>query len=154
MARAAALLIPLAMLCAALLDSASAEGQRRRHREPPPVPLDADVTWTVFVSAYGEHSAERRTATAEAGSIELPDSPWSCTYSTPNRAQLNATNWSEVRTLECTRGEAVVSTTGFCQIAGASWGARAAVLSLGGPAGTTRVSVTLDCAVGDTPESE
>ena len=118
------------------------------------MPLDANVTWTVFVSAYGEHSAQRQTATAEAGSIELPGVPWSCTYSTPNRAQLNATNWSEVRTLECTRGEAVVSTTGFCQIAGPSWGARAAVLSLGGPAGTTRVSVTLDCAVGDAPQSD
>ena len=41
----------------------------------------------------------------------------------------------------------MVSTSGFCQISGPSWGARAAVLSLGTRAAQSRVQVTLDCSV-------
>ncbi|UJR78858.1 hypothetical protein [Sandaracinus amylolyticus] len=111
------------------------------------VPADATVQWTVFVSAHGDQPARRTTASAEPGTIEVPMPGWQCTYSAPNRAQLNETNWSEVRTLECTHGDAVVSTTGFCQISGASWGARAGVLALGSRTDASRVTVTLDCAV-------
>jgi hypothetical protein len=113
------------------------------------VPADAAVQWTAFVSSYGTTAARRMTISAEAGAIPLPMPSWQCTYSTPTRANLDAVNWSEVRTLECTHGDAVVSTTGFCQIAGASWGARAGVLALGAGASTARVTVTLDCSVID-----
>ncbi|AKF08521.1 hypothetical protein [Sandaracinus amylolyticus] len=127
--------------------AAPAQRRPRGERRERPVPADATVQWTVFVSAHGDQPARRTTATAEPGSIEVPMSGWQCTYSAPNRAQLNETNWSEVRTLECTHGDAVVSTTGFCQIAGASWGARAGVLALGSRTDASRVTVTLDCAV-------
>lgn len=148
-ARPKTLALAAAMALVALLGSlASVDAQRRRReREPPPVPADAAVQWTVFVSAFGDQAAHRGAISAEPGTIAVPVAGWSCTYSAPNRAQLDATNWSEMRTLECTHAGAVVSTTGFCQIAGASWGARAAVLSLGAPASESRATVTLDCAV-------
>jgi hypothetical protein len=144
-ARRAAILLALALL--ALAGAASAQ---RRHRDPPPpppVPYDAVVQWTVFVSAYGDQAARRTVASAEPGSIPIPMEGWQCTYSAPTRARVNDTNWSEVRTLECTRGDALISTTGFCQIAGPSWGARAGVLSLGALGNPSRVQVTLDCSV-------
>jgi hypothetical protein len=40
-----------------------------------------------------------------------------------------------------------LSTTGFCQIASASWGARAALLSLGSTGQSERIQVTVDCTV-------
>ena len=129
--------------------AASAQRGRRRPPEPPAVPYDAAVQWTVFVSAHGDQAARRTVASAEPGSIPVPMEGWQCTYSAPTRAQVNATNWSEVRTLECSRGDAIVSTTGFCQIAGPSWGARAGVLSLGARGDASRVQVTVDCSVVD-----
>ena len=134
----------------ALVPSAPAQRRERgrgRAAAERVVPPDATVQWTVFVSAHGDQPARRTVATADPASIEVPMPGWQCTYSAPNRAQLNETNWSEVRTLECTHGDAVVSTTGFCQIAGASWGARAGVLALGARTDASRVTVTLDCAV-------
>lgn len=143
-----------AILIAAIVLAAiggRAAAQRRRRDPPPasaaPVPFDANVQWTVFVSAYGGQPARRTVASAEPGAIPVPMSGWQCTYSAPNRARLDDANWSEVRTLECTRGDAIVSTTGFCQIAGPSWGARAGVLSLGARGEASRVQVTLDCSV-------
>jgi hypothetical protein len=148
LARRATVALGAVLALAALLGTPpSTVGAQRRHREPPPVPADAAVQWTVFVSAFGDQAPHRSTASAEPGTVPLPIAGWSCTYSAPNRAQLDANNWSEMRTLECTHAGAVVSTTGFCQVAGASWGARAAVLSLGTPASEGRVTVTLDCAV-------
>jgi hypothetical protein len=128
--------------------SAQGGGARRGGRGAPrAVPPDATVTWTVFVSAHGDTPSRRSVAGAEPGEIAVPVEGWSCRYGPPTRAQLDDTNWSEVRTLECTHGEGIVSTTGFCQIAGASWGARAGVLALGGRNEPSRVTVTLDCAV-------
>ena len=129
--------------------TASAQRRRRPEPEPAAVPADAVVQWTVFVSAYGEHPAQRTVASAEPAAIPVPIAGWQCTHSAPNRARLNDTNWSEVRTLECTHGDAVVSTTGFCQVSGPSWGARAGVLALGSRTDASRVTVTLDCAVID-----
>lgn len=151
-ARWITLAVVLAALVAGLASAppTSAQGGsrgRRRAAEPPPVPYDAAVQWTVFVSAHGDQAARRTVASAEPGSILVPMEGWQCTYSAPTRAQVNATNWSEVRTLECSRGDAIVSTTGFCQISGASWGARAGVLSLGARGDASRVQVTVDCSV-------
>ena len=130
----------------------SAPAQRRERRAPAAervVPADAAVQWTVFVSAYGDQPAQRTVASAEPAAIPMPIAGWQCTHSAPTRARLNDTNWSEVRTLECSHGDAVVSTTGFCQVSGASWGARAGVLALRAPSDASRVTVTLDCAVID-----
>jgi hypothetical protein len=124
--------------------------QRRPPREappPPPIPFEAAVQWTVFVSAHGDQPSRRTVASAEPGAIPLPIEGWSCSYSAPTRARVDDTNWSEVRTLECVHQGASVSTTGFCQVAGPSWGARAGVLSLATPAAIGRVQVTLDCSV-------
>lgn len=143
--RSLSLVLLVALLVAAL--APWAEAQRRR-RAPPIIPMEGtEIEWTVFVAAYGTEAARRTTIEPAAGNVELPGAEWSCAYTVPNRARLNETNWSEVRTLECRRADAVVSTTGFCQIAGDSWGARAAVLSLGTAAATTRLQITLDCAI-------
>lgn len=145
--------LPIAIAILVALSAPLAEGQRRdrqrarEHAPPADVPADAAVQWTIFVSAYGDQPARREVASIDPGTIAVPAEGWSCTYSAPTRAQIDERNWSEVRTLECTRGDAVVSTTGFCQIAGPSWGARAGVLSLGARGAPARVSVTLDCAV-------
>ncbi|MDQ3035693.1 MAG: hypothetical protein M3Y87_25025 [Myxococcota bacterium] len=146
--RPAALALVLAVLAGSIALATAQRRDRTRDREPPPVPADASVQWTVFVSAFGEHAARRTVASAEPASIPLPIAGWQCTYSAPNRAQVDASNWSEMRTLACRHGDAIVSTTGFCQVAGASWGARAGVLSLGTDAAESRVTVTLDCSVG------
>jgi hypothetical protein len=80
--------------------------------------------------------------------VTLPEGTgWTCSVGTPTRAAVDTAHWSEVRTLECRRGDAVVSTTGFCQIASASWGARAGVLSLGSTAAEERLQLTVDCTV-------
>jgi hypothetical protein len=137
----AMLLVGVAVAATGIADA------QRRPRTPPPVPYDATVQWTVFVAALGSVPAHRAMLTPEPGSMPIPLEGWQCTYSAPNRARLDDTNWSEVRTLECARGDALVSTTGFCQIAGPSWGARAGVLSLGVRNAPSRVQVTLDCSV-------
>jgi hypothetical protein len=125
--------------------------QRRRRTPPPPPPITMDaavVSWSLFVSAYGETPSSRRTiSSVEPGPIPVPLAGWACTYGAANRARLNDTTWSEVRSIECTHGDAVVTTSGFCQVVGASWGARAGVLSLGSTTGTSRLDITLDCEV-------
>ncbi len=135
------------VLLSALGSTVFAQTRERRRREPAAIPMDATIQWTVFVSAYEDTPARRTNVATEPGTIGVPIAGWQCRYSAPNRAQLDGTNWSEMRTLECTHGNAVVSTTGFCQIAGASWGARAAMLSLGSTAADSRATVTLDCAM-------
>ncbi len=134
-------------LAAIVLSAWGVADAQRRRRDPPPVPADARIQWTLIVSAYDDHPATRSEVSSEPGRVTLPMSEWTCTYGAPNRASLDATNWSEMRALECRHGDGVVSTTGFCQIAGASWGARAGVLSLGVGASPSRVTLTLDCAV-------
>lgn len=108
----------------------------------------AVVTWSLFVSAYGDAPAQRTAITsAEAGPIAVPIEGWSCTYGPTSRARLNASTWSEVRTIECTHGDSVVSTSGFCQVIDASWGARAGVLAIGQVTAPARLHITLDCEV-------
>lgn len=137
----------IAITLVALGSTALAQTRGRRSREPAAIPADAAIQWTLFVSAYEDTPARRAATTAEPGTIDVPLAGWQCRYSAPHRAQLNGTNWSEMRTLECTHGTAIVSTTGFCQISGTSWGARAAVLSLGTGTAESRATITLDCAV-------
>ena len=48
--------------------------------------------------------------------------------------------------IEVATGE-IVSTSGFCQVAGPSWGPRSAVLYLSEVGGAERVEVSIDCAV-------
>jgi hypothetical protein len=106
------------------------------------------IDWSVFVSAYGEASSSRTTIPVTPTPVTLPtETGWSCSVGVPTRAAVDSDHWSEVRTLECQRGDAILSTTGFCQIAGASWGARAAVLSLGSTGAAERIQVTVDCTV-------
>ncbi len=143
----------LSMLaCTALAGGAAAQGGHRRTPAPPPpavIPMTGTVIdWSVFVSAYGELPSSRATIPEAATAVVLPEvTGWSCTVGVPTRAAVDTEHWSEVRTLECRRGDAILSTTGFCQIVGASWGARAAVLSLGSTATEERVQLTVDCAV-------
>ena len=142
---------PVAPLLVALaLVAGVASAQRRRH-EPPPPPIEMEsavVTWSLFVSAYGDAPA-RRTAidTPPTGSIPVPLSDWSCSYGAATRTRLNDTAWSELRTVECTHGTDIVATSGACQVLGASWSARAATLSLGTTGSSRRVHISLDCEV-------
>lgn len=101
----------------------------------------------MFVSAYRDRPASRNVVSEEPGTIPLPLEAWQCAYSAPTRTQIDASRWSEVRTLECTHGDARVSTSGSCQVTGATWSARAGVLSLETRTSEGRVDVTLDCAV-------
>lgn len=130
---------------------ALAEGQRRRREPPPPPPIEMDtatVSWSLFVSSYEGTPASRSTIdAATAGPITVPLSGWSCTYGATNRARLNDTTWSEVRAIECTHGTDVVSTSGFCQVIGPNWGARAGTLTLGSTTSASRLNITLDCEV-------
>lgn len=142
-----------ALSSTALGSTALAQGGHR-HTPPHPAPprvipmAGTIIEWSVFVSSYGEASATRGPIAAAATPVTLPAAAgWACTVSTPTRAAVDSDHWSEVRTLECTRGDAILSTTGFCQIAGAGWGARAAVLSLGSVGADERVQVTVDCTV-------
>ena len=106
------------------------------------------IEWSVFVSAYGDAPSSRTSITSASTPLTLPAAAgWSCDVGTPTRAAVDASHWSEVRTLECRRGDAVLSTTGFCQVASTSWGARAAVLSLGSTTSEERVQITVDCTV-------
>jgi hypothetical protein len=146
---------PLAALLLTLVASiagvAAAQTGRRHATAPAPhaIPMAGTVIdWNVFVSAYGEAPSSRTDITASATPVTLPaDAGWSCSVGVPTRAAIDSDHWSEVRTLECRRGDAILSTNGFCQIVGASWGARAAVLSLGSTAQDERVQVTVDCVV-------
>jgi|GEM_PF-2136198 len=146
--RSSAALVLTALI--ALLLPSSSTAQRRRHPPtPPPIAMDAAVvSWSLFVSPYGDAPAQRRAITsAEAGPIEVPIEGWACTYGPASRARLNSTTWSEVRTIECTHGDSVVSTSGFCQVIDASWGARAGVLAIGQLTAPSRLNITLDCEV-------
>jgi hypothetical protein len=145
----------LALLVTALLAAhavvAAQPGHRRTPPPPPPsaIPMSGTlIDWSVFVSAFGDASSSRTTVPGTASPLTLPAAAgWTCTVGVPTRAAVDTDHWSEVRTLECRRGDATVSTTGFCQIASSSWGARAAVLSLGSPGVDERLQVTLDCTV-------
>jgi hypothetical protein len=145
--------LPLAalVLVALALLAGIASAQRRRREPPPPPPIEMDsatVTWSLFVSAYGESPSSRTAIDAPAaGPIPVPVTGWSCVYGAANRARLNDTTWSEVRTIECTHGTDVVSTSGFCQVIGPNWGARAGTLSLGSTTSASRLNITLDCEV-------
>lgn len=145
-------LVAAAAVCLSILGLVSlGDAQRRRRTPPPPPPILMDaavVSWSLFVSAYGETPAHRSAIeTATSGPIPVPLEGWSCVYGAANRARLNDTTWSELRSIECTRGDAVVTTSGFCQVVGGSWGARAGVLSLGSTSGVSRLNITLDCEV-------
>jgi hypothetical protein len=138
--------------CLALALVSPVAAQRRRTPPPPPPPPitmeSAVIEWNVFVASFHDTAARRTVIPAEVTEVALaPDAGWTCNVGAPTRARIDDANWSEVRALTCTRGDAVVSTNGFCQIAGASWGARAGILSLGTTASTDRAQVTLDCAV-------
>lgn len=145
------LVLGLSALLAILMGIVSSSVAQRRRTPPPPPPILMDsavVTWSLFVSSYGETPAVRRSLdSATPGPIPVPLDGWSCIYGATSRARLNDTTWSEVRNIECIRGDAVVSTSGFCQVVGGSWGARAGVLSIGSTSGSSRLSITLDCEV-------
>lgn len=139
----------LAVLCLVLLAASGALAQRRRREpDPPPIPMDATVLeWTTFVAAYRDASSSRTVVPAETTTLTVPDPEWTCVVDAPVRARLNDTTWSEVRQIECSRAGTVVSTSGFCQVVGSTWGARAAVLSLGATGAAERLQITLDCEV-------
>lgn len=105
------------------------------------------VEWTAFVAAYRDAGASRTTVPSEASPLAVPDAEWTCEVGAPVRARLNDTTWSEVRQVECARAGTVVATSGFCQVVGSTWGARAAVLTLGAASGPDRLQITLDCEV-------
>jgi hypothetical protein len=133
----------------ALAGSAAAQPRRPHPPAARAIPMEGtSIEWSAFVSAYGDAPSSRTPITASATPLVLPaEAGWSCSVAAPTRAAVDSDHWSEVRTLECRRGDAVLSTTGFCQIIGTSWGARAAVLSLGSTATDERVQITVDCVV-------
>jgi hypothetical protein len=143
--------LPLLLLAgvvalASLASTGSVDAQRRRR--PRNIPMaGTPVVWTLFVSPHGTTPAQRGPVGAEAGLVTIPETPYQCRYSAPNRAAISAENWSETRSLECQFGTTIVSTSGFCQVAGPSWGPRAAVLYLSEAGGADRVEVSIDCAV-------
>ena len=142
--------VPTLVAFALLLSSAPGEAQRRRR--PRNIPVEGTtIEWTVFVSAHGASPSSRGTISASAGSVIIPETPYHCAFGAPNRQSLGGVNWSETRSLDCTVGNTVVSTNAFCQISGADWGPRAAVLYLSEVGGTERVQITLDCAVQPAP---
>jgi hypothetical protein len=142
-----ALFASLVVLC--LVSSASAQRRRTPPPAPPPIAMEgAVIEWHVFVASFRETAARRTVIPETLTEIALaPDAGWACSVGVPTRARIDESNWSEVRSLTCTRGDAIVSTNGFCQIAGAGWGARAGILSLGTAQSADRAQVTLDCAV-------
>lgn len=136
----------IALLTGIALHTGSVDAQRRRR--PQGIPMEGTpVEWTLFVSPHGGTPAQRQTLSADAGVISLPERPYSCRYGAPNRVAISTENWSETRTLECQIGSTILSTNGFCQVSGASWGPRAAVLYVAEVGDTERVQVSLDCAV-------
>lgn len=135
-----------AVVLAALASTGSVDAQRRRR--PRNIPMaGTPVEWTLFVSPHGATPAQRGPIGADAGLVTIPETTYQCRYSAPNRVAISAENWSETRTLECQFGTSIVSTSGFCQVAGPSWGPRAAVLYLSEAGGAERVEVSIDCAV-------
>ncbi len=149
--RTRSLILGVLLLVTTLVSLAAAQGHRRTPPPPPAraIPMTGTVIdWSVFVSAFGEAPSSRTPITGAATPISLPsETGWSCSVGTPTRAAVDSEHWSEVRTLECRRGDAILSTTGFCQIAQTSWGARAAVLSLGSTSVDERIQLTVDCIV-------
>lgn len=147
MRRTHALLVPLlATLVLVLGASSFADAQRRRR--PRNIPFEGTVVqWSLFVSAHGPVPAQRTTIDAQPSGISIPETSYTCSYGAPNRVAVNATTWSETRFVECRFGSTVVSTSGFCQVSGTSWGPRAAVLYLAEEGATERLQVTLDCTV-------
>ena len=131
-----------------VLLSSSTPGEAQRRRRPRNIPVEGTtIEWTVFVSAHGASPSSRGAISAEAGAISIPETPYRCTFGVPSRQSLGGANWSETRALECTVGTTVISTNAFCQISGADWGPRAAVLYLSETGATERLQITLDCAV-------
>lgn len=123
---------------------------QRHHRDPPPPPISMEATaieWTTFVAAYRDAAASRTVVPSAVTVVSVPDPEWTCQVDAPVRARLNETTWSEVRQIECTRAGTVVATSGFCQVVGGTWGARAAVLTLGAAGAPDRLQITLDCEV-------
>ncbi|GAB4216020.1 MAG: hypothetical protein OHK0013_42100 [Sandaracinaceae bacterium] len=145
-----ALLVPLlATLGLVLAAGPIADAQRRRPRS---IPFEGtQVQWSLFVSAHGSLPSQRTPIGAESSAIPIPETTYVCSYGAPNRVAVNPTNWSETRFVECRFGSTVVSTSGFCQVSGASWGPHAAVLYLAEEGATERLQLTLDCTV--TPPS-
>lgn len=140
LALALALGVPLALVTAGPM---AATAQRR----PRAIPMQGTtVQWSLFVSGR-DGDPSRTVVTSETGGVTIAGTPYECRYGAPSRNAMGGGNWSETRTLECQIGTTVVSTSGFCQVSGASWGARAAVLYLAEQGDTERVQVTLDCAV-------
>jgi hypothetical protein len=142
--------LPLAIgaaVAVAILTAAWASAQRGRTRAPRPIAPDARVEWSAFVSSYRDRPSQRTPIGAEPGRLAIPIQGWECSYTAPQRTHLDAGRWSEVRAIECAHGDARVSTTGACQVTGATWSARAAVLSLATRGSEGRVEVTLDCTV-------
>ena len=132
------------VVVAALSNSVDAQRRRRPHN----IPLEGTpVEWTLFVSPHGAAAAQRTAITSEAGAVTIADTTYQCRYGAPNRVAISTTNWSETRTLECQVGTTLVSTSGFCQVSGESWGPRAAVLYLSEVGDTERIQVSIDCAV-------
>lgn len=136
----------LAIVTLVALGTSGADAQRRRR--PRNIPLEGTpVEWTLFVSPHGGTAAQRTTITSEAGAIAIPETTYQCRYGAPNRVAISTENWSETRALECQVGTTIVSTSGFCQVSGSSWGPRAAVLYLSEVGDTERIQVSIDCAV-------
>jgi hypothetical protein len=138
----------VAALAGLALVLASTPGEAQRRRRPRNIPVEGTtIEWTVFVSAHGASPSSRGAISPSAGTISIPETPYHCAFGAPNRQSLGGVNWSETRALECTVGTTVISTNAFCQISGADWGPRAAVLYLSETGATERVQITLDCAV-------
>lgn len=136
----------LGLALSALAGSSEVDAQRRRRPQNIPI-VGTTIEWTLFVSPHGATPAQRGAVGTDAGIITIPETAYQCRYGAPSRVAISAENWSETRTLECQIGTTIVSTNGFCQVSGASWGPRAAVLYLSELDATERVQVTLDCVV-------
>jgi hypothetical protein len=150
MRRTHALLVPLLVTLALVLSAGSLAGAQRRR--PRNIPFEGTVVqWSLFVSAHGAEPARRAPIGQEPGTIPLAETRYACSYGAPSRVAISTTSWSETRFVECRFGSTVVSTSGFCQVSGASWGPRAAVLYLAEEGATERLQVTLDCTVTPPP---
>ena len=138
--------LAISVLAATVLMGSGADAQRRRR--PRNIPFQGTtVEWTLFVSPHGSTPAQRGAVTAEPGVVAIAETAYACRYGAPNRVAISAENWSETRTLECQIGSTIISTSGFCQVSGPSWGPRAAVLYLSEAGSTERLEVSIDCAV-------
>lgn len=140
-----AVFLVLSLGALATLVGSGVDAQRRRPRNIPFA--GTPVEWTLFVSPHGSAPAQRGPIGADAGAVAIQESAYQCRYSAPSRVAISTEHWSETRSLECQFGTTLVSTRGFCQVAGPSWGPRAAVLYLGEVDGAERIEVSMDCAV-------